>query len=202
MIELILVFLGLCLVFKFFELFVLRKRVDSYAKEQEKNSENNTNSNPDYSYTFLLSCINSSIKIDELKFYLDNGADINFQDENGSTALMLASRRGLNKIVFFLLDNNADVDMKDNSGLTAITYAIMGKEVKIVETLLAYNANINSKTNDGFTPILYALTDSNVNIKSIQLIKLLLQHHPDTDDNILEMTDNPQIKELLRSYIS
>ena len=50
-------------------------------------------------------------------------AIVHCQDENGSSALMLASETGNSKICALLLTNVAHVDRQNNTGKTALMYA-------------------------------------------------------------------------------
>ena len=49
---------------------------------------------------------------------LEAGADIDTQEQNGITALMLASLGGHTEIVRMLLEHGADIDVTDNEGMT------------------------------------------------------------------------------------
>ena len=44
------------------------------------------------------------------------GADVNYQNGDGRTALMRASKRDRKDVVQVLLDNGADVNITDNKG--------------------------------------------------------------------------------------
>ena len=60
-----------------------------------------------------------AIKVGETKIVqllLECGADVNLQDESGSTALMLAYTHKRNHIVSVLLQNNADTQIKNWNG--------------------------------------------------------------------------------------
>jgi ankyrin repeat protein len=50
---------------------------------------------------------------------LNDGADVNEKDNNGSTVLHNASRNGHNECIITLLNNNANVNEKDNYESTA-----------------------------------------------------------------------------------
>ena len=54
---------------------------------------------------------------------LAKGADVNFQDGEGKSALMLAAESGHTEVVRVLLEAGADVDSKDGNGCTALTLA-------------------------------------------------------------------------------
>ncbi len=54
---------------------------------------------------------------------LEARANINFPTRTGSTALMIASAKELDKIVTFLVKNGADWLKQDNQGRTALSFA-------------------------------------------------------------------------------
>ena len=57
--------------------------------------------------------------------YLDDGADIDFQDKDGATALILAARNHHVQVVVWLADQfpPADLEKTDNQGWTALIHA-------------------------------------------------------------------------------
>ncbi|MCF7800243.1 ankyrin repeat domain-containing protein [Candidatus Babeliales bacterium] len=55
-----------------------------------------------------------------LKFFLDHGADIDYQDENGDTALHWFVRNKRVGLIEFLIKNNAAIDIHNKSGESAI----------------------------------------------------------------------------------
>lgn len=79
-----------------------------------------------------------------VELLLKNGADVNIQDKNGWTALMLSIREGHIIVVKVLLKNGADVNLKNSDGKAAIDYAKLGNHTRIVELLLEAGANQES----------------------------------------------------------
>ena len=64
-----------------------------------------------------------------VKMLLDAGADIDFLDGEGKTALIWAALLERDDVVRYLLDKRASIDIKDQSELTALEWAeYMGSE--------------------------------------------------------------------------
>ncbi|KAG9404667.1 hypothetical protein AC1031_004872 [Aphanomyces cochlioides] len=84
----------------------------------------------------------------------DELIDVDQQDENGNTALMLAAR-GTSKLseeyVQILISREADVDVKNKDSRTALMIAAVAGNVNIVELLLNQMAEIDIQDKDGKT---------------------------------------------------
>jgi ankyrin repeat protein len=83
---------------------------------------------------------------------LAKGAQVNAQDSNGVTALILASLQGHIEVVQALLDKGADVNAKANDGGTARMVACFNGHRDVAQTLLDKGA----KVNDGETALTVA----------------------------------------------
>ncbi|WES96532.1 ankyrin repeat domain-containing protein [Chryseobacterium arthrosphaerae] len=75
--------------------------------------------------------------IEILNEFLNSGVDVNYQGENGYTAMMIASYNGQKTAVEFLLSRKADLCIKDNRGNTALMGAIVAGEDETAELLIA-----------------------------------------------------------------
>ena len=64
--------------------------------------------------------------LDRVKCLCDEGADVNFQDSSGRTALMLTN--GL-RVVNELCDRGANLEIVDNEGRTALSWCIMYDDI-------------------------------------------------------------------------
>jgi ankyrin repeat protein len=91
----------------------------------------------------MIACKNGMANyIEVMNLLIDGGeqgiSDINAQDENGMTSLMIATQRQDMEALELLLKENADLSIKDNQGKTAMDY--VNKESKDgeykIETLL------------------------------------------------------------------
>ncbi len=88
---------------------------------------------------------------------LTKGADSNFQDTFGATALMAASAAENKAIVELLLQKGAaDPDIQAKFGWTALHYASTLGNKALVELLLQKGADPNIKDNSGTTALNYA----------------------------------------------
>ncbi len=73
-----------------------------------------------------------------LEFLLENGADVNAANSNGTTLLMKASKYGFSKTVQILMQHNADIHMRDNVGFSAIDWAVYKKRTDIIRDLQSH----------------------------------------------------------------
>jgi len=74
------------------------------------------------------------IDINEAKVHrlIEAGADVNAVNEEGKTALHLASPIGRYSLVEYLVEHGAQVHIKDKSHKTALVYAIEKNRIKVI----------------------------------------------------------------------
>lgn len=94
--------------------------------------------------------------VDTVENCLDQGAAINQEDGNGSTALHLASIRGHEAVVNILLGRGVAVDQENLIGYTALNAATCTGQEAVVSTLLNHGAAINQSEHDGWTSLHWA----------------------------------------------
>lgn len=70
-----------------------------------------------------------------VNFLLENGADPNGIDANGTSALLYASLFQLNDIAKILLEHDANIALMDNRGNTALDYATMTNNKTLINLL-------------------------------------------------------------------
>ena len=70
--------------------------------------------------------------IESVKLLIKNGADVNYRNNRGQTALMHSTNPEITKL---LLDNNADINIVDNFGNTALSIAEFNGFTDIVKLL-------------------------------------------------------------------
>ena len=109
-----------------------------------------------YNIMGIMDAINSC-DIDRVKELLDSGVDPNIVEENGYTALTLASLYGCAEIVRLLLDSKADPNIQDKWGLTALKLAAGLNNLSTVKILLDYDdIDTNIRDNSGMTALMIA----------------------------------------------
>ncbi len=94
---------------------------------------------------------------DEIQFLIDNGVDINMQDNTSHTGLMssLFISNAVEAAVC-LLENGADINKRDFFGRTALIQAVKRQNIDHVKLLVEYGADIDIKDDDGKTAIDFA----------------------------------------------
>ena len=93
-------------------------------------------------YQFLKTLINEgeSNKFREYFSFVSKKLDLNRQDEEGNTLLILCAKNGLTKLSSLLLENGADVNIQNDKGNTALHYAISLKHFPLADLLAKHNA--------------------------------------------------------------
>ncbi|WP_338967567.1 ankyrin repeat domain-containing protein [Spiroplasma endosymbiont of Lonchoptera lutea] len=109
--------------------------------------------------------------LDIVKLLLENGANINLQNNNGNNALITAVENGHTDIVKLLLKNGADINHQNKFGITPLITAATYGELDIMKLLLEKGANINHQNKFGITPLITAATYGKLDI-----VKLLLEN--------------------------
>ena len=153
------------------------------AKELVKNGVDvNYQDESSGSTALILSCQYNFI--DLVTFLIDNKADINLQEKNGKTALMVSA--GVSEELFnLLLSKGADPKIKASDGTTALTEACMGilrenVSLVVVQTLIDKGADVDeapeSGRAEGYTCLMMAARN-----KQPDLVKLLVKNGADVN---------------------
>jgi hypothetical protein len=102
--------------------------------------------------------------VQEAKSLLDQGAEVNAQNEYGYTPLFLAAREGKALMATTLLNRGADVNMKTRDGLTPLHTACYEGNTEMAELLLNQGADVNARDNDGATPLTWAVKQGHTEV--------------------------------------
>ena len=112
--------------------------------------------------------------IETIQCILKLDIKINYKNEKGRTALMIASKGGHEQVVQTLVSAGVNVNIQDNNGYTALMLACDTNSYTIVNYLLQTGANPDIQRDDGNTAIIIACQNNHSNI-----VKLLLQFNAD-----------------------
>ena len=80
----------------------------------------------------------------EVQRLINEGSDVNVEDESGYSALHGACFCGKNKVVELLIDNGAHVDVKDIDGVTPLMCAAGNGHAETVRTLITKGASVTA----------------------------------------------------------
>ena len=108
---------------------------------------------------------------DIAKFLVDEEANVNLQDKDGDTAIIVAALRGNMEILPLLKKQGADFNMRNKQGKTALMYGVYGKHSEIVRYLLKNGANPILRDKSGLDAFMLAIT-----IKKRDIIEPLLEY--------------------------
>ncbi|KAG8651487.1 hypothetical protein MANES_07G133005v8 [Manihot esculenta] len=86
------------------------------------------------------------------------GANKNYKDQYGFTALHAAAIKGHKDIVSMLVEFGVDLECQDNEGHSSLHFAVEGGSLETVEVLVGRGANVNAMSNRGATPLYMART--------------------------------------------
>uniref|UniRef100_UPI00358E9C10 caskin-2-like isoform X2 n=1 Tax=Myxine glutinosa TaxID=7769 RepID=UPI00358E9C10 len=97
--------------------------------------------------------------------------NVNYQDEDGFSALHHAALSGNVEVICLLLEAQANVDIKDNAGLRPLHYAAWQGKADPLRLLLRSGSSVNLQSADGQIPLHLAAQNGH-----FQASEILLQH--------------------------
>ncbi|MCB9853216.1 MAG: ankyrin repeat domain-containing protein [Phycisphaerales bacterium] len=108
-------------------------------------------------------------RADAVTFLLNNGANVNFQDDFGSTSLAIACSLGYDKVCDILIAHGANPNLADVNGVTPLHRAARNDSASLINRLIAAGAIVNALDNCKDTP-LHAAAER----KALDALKALL----------------------------
>ena len=87
--------------------------------------------------------------IDFIKIFIKYGGDVNYKDENGSTALMFLSYFGYEDCVKLLIENGAKIDIQNSCIETPLLLAYENNHFNVVKLLINNAADVNIIMSNG-----------------------------------------------------
>lgn len=135
-------------------------------------------------------------KTDEINKYISEGGDINFQDDNGLTALTVVENVEIAKI---LLDNNADINKKGRDGYTPLMMAVRRDNINLLDFFIENNVDLNMSDPEGNTALIIAAKNHKDDI-----FELLLKNGADPsinrEDLEFHIEYEDEMKNILEKY--
>jgi ankyrin repeat protein len=158
------------------DLNIKNEKGNTTLMEAVKNISRNNNSNGYIvqNPTERLNHINQSLA----EILIENGANLDIQNNNGYTALIYAAENENLDLAKKLIDSGANLDIQDNQGYTALMEAATCNNSDLTEKLIDSGANLDIQNNNGYTALIYAarknsdlakkliVSDADVNIKN------------------------------------
>ncbi|KAJ3117988.1 hypothetical protein HDU96_004442 [Phlyctochytrium bullatum] len=102
---------------------------------------------------------------------LEYGADANEQDDQGWTALHIASHNGHTQIVHLLVENGATIESRTDMGETPLHRAVFSGNLDVVSLLIDKGADIESVAKNGRRPLHLAACNDDIAIARLLLEK-------------------------------
>ena len=127
---------------------------------------------------------------------IDEGANVNYKDENGYTPLLISSNSGNIELVKMLISKGADINSKGSFGITALHKASGLGYIEVVEFLIKNGAIVNVKNNrTGSSPLSSAVSKNN-----IEIVKILLANGATIDKLTMDSAKSKEVKEILEKW--
>ena len=130
----------------------------------------NDDENEEYSFELAFLEASLTCNLDAIKFLLVIGVNVDYTNEKGKTALLIASEQGHKEMVNCLMAANADVNASGVDSRSALIIASENNDVELAQVLLNAKANPNHQRNDGNTS-LHIASYNNYNELAVMLIE-------------------------------
>ena len=139
----------------------------------------------------------------EVEKLLAMNVDVNSINQDGLTALMLASYNGNLEIVKSLIEKGAKINLQDYNGRSALMFASSGKFPATVEFLLNNEADPNLvDSEEHFTALMFAAAEGNIDVVKLLLSGTADPKRKDVDGETAELfarnNGHVEVEELLR----
>jgi ankyrin repeat protein len=118
-------------------------------------------------WTPLIQCATNShtqLMLQHLELLITLGANVNYQDKNGRTALMLCATMHRDDAINILLKHYADVNIIDNFEWSALMFSCYYGNYDLTKLFLEYGADINFTSKNGNSALKIAKQRNNLSI--------------------------------------
>ena len=106
-------------------------------------------------------------QVEEVKSLLERGAQINFQTNDGTSALHIASQNGHIDVAKLLIEKGAKVDLLNNDQCSPLMIACEHELTDVVQVLLEHDADTYLRNKKGQTALEIAKEKNHVDIISL-----------------------------------
>ncbi len=94
--------------------------------------------------------------VEDINELVNSGANLNGQDDQGTTVLMMAAYNQDTEVLKTLIEASVNLDIQDSGGNTALIYALNESGPEAIKALLEAGANVNVQREDGMTALILA----------------------------------------------
>ncbi|KAK6088470.1 ankyrin repeat-containing protein [Seiridium cupressi] len=120
---------------------------------------------------------------------LSSGANVNAQDRDGNTSLMISLKRNRISLATMLLDRGANIDVANNDSERGLHVVALKRSIsewkeeckQLMARLIREGAQLNEATNTGSTPLHFAALSAN-----LDAVRLLTQNGADINHHDYE----------------
>ena len=92
--------------------------------------------------------------VEQIRYFVQNGAEVEARDNHGNTPLHLASRWDHQHIVRHLVESeHVVVDARDNNGHTSLHFACSEGRMEVLKFLLHHEADVNAENKFQYRPL-------------------------------------------------
>lgn len=113
-------------------------------------------------------------KLKEVKYLVDNGADVNLREKSGHTSLWWAAHFGHLETVQYLVEHGADANIKVDTGNTSLHSAAMQGFLEVVK-FLSKSSDVTLRNYNGKTASAVAKENGHMDValflKNLEVIK-------------------------------
>lgn len=112
--------------------------------------------------------------MDAVNKFIQDGMDVNAEDKDGRTALLLACINKNNQMATKLLEYGADANLDNMCQYSALTHVIDWANKDLLKKMLDKGANPNDISEDGSTPLIRAAYSDNADYQD--MIQMLVEY--------------------------
>jgi len=109
--------------------------------------------------------------VEVVQYLVEHGADVNASEDDGATAVYIASQNGHLEVVRYLVEHGADVNASEDDGITTLLIASQEGHLEVVQYLVEHGADVNASADNGCTPVMIASLKGH-----LEAVQYLVEH--------------------------